>query len=132
MVGAILEFMTSRHGYGHKALYGWVIFLMAVGAVFGAIAAAGARSRLQRNRYSARAAAARRELYAEAITSSPNPRRVQAQLREVGGVLELTLVDSAKLGEAVEVKTFSSIQEVESYLEVNTILRLGDFRTGVL
>lgn len=126
MVSVILEFMTTRHG--HKPVYGWIIFLIAVGAVFGAIATASARSRLLRTRHSVRTAASRAVLYAEAITSGPNPRRVQAHLREIGAVLELTLVDSAKPGEGAEVIAFSSTQQVESYLEINTILRLGDFR----
>ena len=127
MVGAILEFMTTRHG--HKPTYGWIIFLVAAGAVFGSIAAASVRARIQRTRQSARTAVSCGELSAEINTNGPNPRRVQAQLREVGDALELTLVDSAKLGEAAEVMVFSSILEVEAYLKTNTLLRLGDFRT---
>lgn len=126
MVSAILEFMTTRHGA--KPIYGWVLFLMAVGTVFGSIAAASVRARLLRTRQSARTAVSRGELSAEAITNGTNARRVQAQLREVGGALELTLMDSAKLGEAADVMVFGSILEVEAYLAINTMLRLGDFR----
>ena len=126
MVDAILEFMTTRHG-PHQ-FYGWVFLVMAMGTLFGSMAAATVRTRLQRTRHDAKTAVSHAELYAEAITSGPNARRVQAQLREVGGALELTLTDSAKLGEAAEVMMFDSILKVEAYLEAHTMLRLGDFR----
>lgn len=127
MVGAILEFMTTRHG--HKPIYGWVIFVGAVGVIFGAIAAASVRARVQRNRQSAQTAVSCGELSAEINIDGQTPRKVQAQLREVGSALELTLVDSAKSSEAAEVIVFTSILEVEVYLKTNTLLRLGDLRT---
>jgi hypothetical protein len=131
MVEAVIEFMTTYHDNGRHSAYGWVYVLAFVFPLFGALAARELRARKNRLLASANTQAASGPLKAVAVIEQAGPsRRVEGEFRAVVGSYVLSLRETVGDTYSESTHIFATIEQLEIFLESNTLLRLGDFKAG--
>lgn len=131
MIDAVIEFMTTYHEGGRHGGYGWVYvlaFAFSIGSALAARELLGRRKRLLKNVNSRISTG---PLTAAAIVEQNGSSRIiEGKVQTFGGTYELTLCESADNTRSESTHTFSSIEQLEQFLESNTVLRLGDFKAG--
>ena len=126
---AVIEFMTSYHSGSRGSAYGWVYFLgYVVVPLVGALAVKELRARRKRLLQSTSAQIAAGPLRAVAVVEQANgSRRVEGVFRLIEGRYELSLRDTVNSESIESTHIFETVEQLEKYLESNTVLRLGDF-----
>lgn len=132
MIDAIIEFMTTYHAGGrHGGMYGWVYVLAAAVSIGSALAARELLERRKRLLKNVNTRFANGPLTAAAVVEQNGRSRIiEGKVQTFGGTYELTLCESAGSTRSESTHSFSSIEQLEQFLESNTVLRLGDFKAG--
>lgn len=126
--------MTTYHEGGrHGGTYGWVYVLAFVVSIGSALAARELLERRKRLLKSVNSRFVTGPLTAAAVVEqngSGSARIVEGKVQSVGGTYELTLCESVDSTHSESTHTFSSIEQLEQFLESNTVFRLSDFKAG--
>src|SRR3569833_2526051 len=132
MIDDIIEFMTTYHEGGrHGGKNGWVYVFAVVISNGSALAARELLERQKRLLKNLNTRFANGPLTAAAVVEqNGRSRTIEGKVRASGGTYELTLCESAGNTQTESTHAFSSIAQLEQFLESNTVLRLGDFKAG--
>lgn len=131
MLEAVIEFMTSYHSSGRHGTYGWVYFLgYVVVPLFGVLAIREIRARRKRFLAATNEQIGHGPLRAVAVVEQANSsRQVEGVCRLIDGRYELLLRETDGKDSIESTHIFATAEQLEQYLESNTVLRLGDFRS---
>lgn len=130
MLEAVIEFMTTFHESGRRGAYGWVYVVLVLGLIGSAVAAKGLierRKRLLRN-------TEKHLVYAPMVAAvsiescNGKARVVKGRIQVSGKTYVLKICESVGDWSTESEHNFSTIEQVEQFLEDNTALRIRDFR----
>ncbi|MGE0350433.1 hypothetical protein [Hydrogenophaga sp.] len=130
MLETFIDFMTTLHMNGRRGgVYGWVLILGATCVLFGIHAPRQQKAQKLRkiNRYSP-LVASRSITASVVIDSADRSCRVDGEIRNVEGCFQLTLFETVNGAQTELPHCFETLENLEAFLEAETILRLRDFK----
>ena len=128
MESQIVEFLTTTHG--RRGWYGWMYVIGYGAVILGALGTYELKIKRKSLHRSTVATAKVKSLCASAESSSPTEGafKIQAEISDRDGGLHL-LIRTSRAGVLSDsAHCFGTPEELERYLETETVLRLGDFK----
>ncbi|WP_156458652.1 hypothetical protein [Ectopseudomonas composti] len=123
----ILDWLSTKQGSGPRNGYGWEIIVITAFAVGGLLKARENHSKKISLKYRTSQKLLNNDLTADILSGNgKNSTHISAKLEKIGNSYIVTTYDAAS-PEAGRVQEFCNLDEVEKFLEKETIFRLSDF-----